>query len=70
MRETEITEIHRIIKVSGIPQWKIAEKVGISVPTLCIWVRPNEIGKRDREKRIKKALRELRKEFKTEDATL
>jgi len=62
------TEIRRIIRVSGIPSWRIAEEIGITPVTLCIWTRSQkELEKKDREKKIRRAMKRLEKQFKTED---
>lgn len=54
------TELRRIIKVSGVPQWRIAEQIGVSPNTLCIWTRSTTTLTKEREKKIRKALKELK----------
>ena len=52
-------KIRKMIKVSGVPQWKVAEQIGITPPTLCTWVRSKATLTAERELRIVRALEEL-----------
>lgn len=53
-------KIRKMIKVSGVPQWKVAETIGITPSTLCVWVRSKSTLTAERELRIVRALEQLK----------
>lgn len=50
-------DLKRRLKEAGIPQWKLADRLGVSEFTLCRWLRKPLSG--DRLEAIDKALQEL-----------
>lgn len=59
-REIKETAMRRKIRVSGYPQWVVAEKIGVHPNTLCIWVRSKANLTATRKLKIERALQELR----------
>lgn len=45
------------LRMTGFPQWKLADEIGISDSTLCVWLRKPLTG--DRLERVQKGLAEL-----------
>lgn len=61
------TDLRRKIRMSGLFQWQVAEKIGISEATLNRWLRPNssEENKRKIVEAIKNMVEITDKENKT-----
>ena len=58
--------IKETIRKKQLKQWEVAQKVGISEGTLVVWLRDNPVRK-DREQRIREAIRELTEERKEKE---
>ena len=52
--------IREMIRESGFPHWRVAERAGISENTMVRWLRHEPDG--ERRERILQAIQELRKE--------
>ena len=58
--------IRETIRKKGLLQWQIAQKIGISEGTLVVWLRDDPVRK-DREQRIREAIKELTEERKEKE---
>lgn len=50
-------ELRKVIKQSGIRHWQIADKLGVSANTLCLWLR-HELPQ-DKEEAVFNAILEI-----------
>ena len=53
-------EIRKQIKEAGLKHWEVADVVGVSDSTLCVWLRKPLTG--ERLKRVNAAIEELKRE--------
>ena len=51
-------DIRQAIKEAGLTQWQIAEAIGVSDPTITIWLRHDLTA--DKKNRIMEAIKELK----------
>ena len=51
-------DIRQAIKEAGLTQWQIAEAIGVSDPTITIWLRHDLTA--DKRDRIMEAIKELK----------
>lgn len=58
-------EIRQKVKASGVRYWQIAEKLGISAETLCIWLR-KELDDKTKQRALS-AIDEIKKECEDDD---
>lgn len=52
-------DLRMLAKMKGVPMWKIAEKIGISEPTLFRWLRKYDV---EHHKKIMDAINQIMKE--------
>lgn len=53
-------DIRSLIKKAGLKQWEVADAIGASETTLCVWLRKPLKG--ERRSRVENAIEQLRKE--------